>query len=64
MKVDFTEARSHPRLQQEGFSPRQGSAGINFIRTLPVSSPLYRMDHFQNVYTWKEAYHLSADFAH
>jgi len=24
----------------------------------------YRMSQFQNVYTWKGAYHFSADFAH
>jgi hypothetical protein len=53
-------------LEEEGILPKgivlgrdqlyQGSSRIEAI--------YYRMSQFQNVYTWKGAYHFSADFAH
>jgi nitrate/TMAO reductase-like tetraheme cytochrome c subunit len=33
-------------------------------RSSRVEALYYRMYQFQNVYTWKGAYHFSADFAH
>jgi histidinol phosphatase-like enzyme len=32
--------------------------------TSRIEAIYYRMSQFQNVYTWKGAYHFSADFAH
>jgi hypothetical protein len=66
MKVNFTEAEKVIReLQQEGILSKDRVLGRNqlYQDSSRIEALSYRMDHFQNVYTWKGAYHLNADFA-
>jgi ribosomal protein S25 len=53
-------------LEQEGILSRGAVLGKNqlYQESSRIEALYYRMDHFQNVYTWKGAYHFSADFAH
>jgi hydroxylamine dehydrogenase len=53
-------------LQQEGILSSDRVLGRNqlYQESTRIEALYYRMDHFQNVYTWKGAYHFSADFAH
>jgi hydroxylamine dehydrogenase len=53
-------------LEREGIL-KEGSVlgrGQLYQGTSRIESLYYRMSQFQNVYTWKGAYHFSADFAH
>jgi len=53
-------------LEQEGILPKGVVLGRNQLYQGPsrIEAIYYRMSQFQNVYTWKGAYHFSADFAH
>ena len=53
-------------LEQEGLLPKGVTLGRNqlYQGTSRIEAIYYRMSQFQNVYTWKGAYHFSADFAH
>jgi hydroxylamine dehydrogenase len=53
-------------LQQEGILQKDLSLGKGqlYQGTSRIEALYYRMSQFQNVYTWKGAYHFSADFAH
>jgi hydroxylamine dehydrogenase len=53
-------------LQQEEILPKGISLGKGqlYQGTSRIEAIYYRMSQFQNVYTWKGAYHFSADFAH
>ena len=68
------EARSVPTeaekvirdLEADGIIPGGLTMGEGQVyqATSRVESLNYRMLQFHNVYTWKGAYHFSADFAH
>ena len=53
-------------LEQEGILRKGLVLGKNqlYQETSRMEAIYYRMAQFQNVYTWKGAYHFSADFAH
>jgi hydroxylamine dehydrogenase len=53
-------------LEQEGILPKPVVLGRNqfYQESSRIEAIYYRMYQFQNVYTWKGAYHFSADFAH
>jgi hypothetical protein len=53
-------------LEQEGILPRGVVLGKGqlYQESSRIEAIYYRMSQFQNVYTWKGAYHFSADFAH
>jgi hydroxylamine dehydrogenase len=53
-------------LEQEGILPKGVVLGRNqlYQGSSRIEAIYYRMSQFQNVYTWKGAYHFSADFAH
>jgi hydroxylamine dehydrogenase len=53
-------------LEQEGLLPKGSVLGRGqlYQGTSRIEAIYYRMSQFQNVYTWKGAYHFSADFAH
>jgi hydroxylamine dehydrogenase len=53
-------------LEQEGILPKGIVLGKGqlYQGTSRIEAIYYRMSQFQNVYTWKGAYHFSADFAH
>ncbi len=53
-------------LEQEGILPKGVVLGTKqlYQETSRIEALYYRMYQFQNVYTWKGAYHFSADFAH
>ena len=53
-------------LEQEGILSRGVVLGKNqlYQESSRIEAIYYRMSQFQNVYTWKGAYHFSADFAH
>jgi len=53
-------------LEQEGILPKGIVLGKGqlYQGTSRIEAIYYRMFQFQNVYTWKGAYHFSADFAH
>jgi hydroxylamine dehydrogenase len=53
-------------LQQEGILGKDVTLGKDqlYEGTSRIEALYYRMSQFQNVYTWKGAYHFSADFAH
>jgi hydroxylamine dehydrogenase len=53
-------------LEQEGILPKGVVLGRNqlYQESSRIEALYYRMSQFQNVYTWKGAYHFSADFAH
>lgn len=53
-------------LEQEGLLPRGVVLGKDqlYQDTSRIEGLYYRMFRFHNVYTWKGAYHFSADFAH
>jgi hydroxylamine dehydrogenase len=53
-------------LEQEGILPKGVVLGRNqlYQESSRIEAIYYRMSQFQNVYTWKGAYHFSADFAH
>jgi hydroxylamine dehydrogenase len=53
-------------LEQEGILPKGVVLGKGqlYQETSRIEATYYRMSQFQNVYTWKGAYHFSADFAH
>ncbi len=53
-------------LEQEGILPQGVVLGRNqlYQGSSRIEAIYYRMSQFQNVYTWKGAYHFSADFAH
>ena len=53
-------------LEQEGILKKGVVLGRNqlYQGTSKIEAIYYRMSQFQNVYTWKGAYHFSADFAH
>jgi hydroxylamine dehydrogenase len=53
-------------LEQEGILPRGVILGKGqlYQESSRIEAIYYRMSQFQNVYTWKGAYHFSADFAH
>jgi hydroxylamine dehydrogenase len=53
-------------LEEEGILPTGIVLGRNQLYQGPsrIEAIYYRMSQFQNVYTWKGAYHFSADFAH
>jgi hypothetical protein len=53
-------------LEAEGFLPGRAALGQGqlYQGTSRIESLYYRMFQFHNVYTWKGAYHFSADFAH
>jgi hypothetical protein len=66
MKVNFTEAEKVIREpQQEGILSKDRVLGRNqlYQGSSRIEALSYRMDHFQNIYTGKGTYHLSADFA-
>jgi len=53
-------------LGEEGILPKGVVLGKRqlYQETSRIEAIYYRMFQFQNVYTWKGAYHFSADFAH
>jgi len=53
-------------LEQEGILKKGVVLGRDqlYQGTSRIEAIYYRMAQFQNVYTWKGAYHFSADFAH
>ncbi len=53
-------------LEAEGILPRGATLGPGqlYEGTSRIEGLYYRMFQFHNVYTWKGAYHFSADFAH
>ena len=53
-------------LEQEGILPKGIVLGKGqlYQGTSRIEAIYYRMSQFQNVYTWKGAYHFSADFSH
>lgn len=53
-------------LEQEGLLPRGVILGPDqmYQGTSRIEALYYRMFRFHSVYTWKGAYHFSADFAH
>ncbi len=53
-------------LEAEGILPRGVTLGQGqlYQGTSRIEALYYRMFQFHNVYTWKGAYHFSADFAH
>ena len=53
-------------LEEEGILPKGVVLGKRqlYQETSRIEAIYYRMFQFQNVYTWKGAYHFSADFAH
>lgn len=53
-------------LEQEGILPKGVVLGKGqlYQESSRIEVLYYRMSQFQNVYTWKGAYHFSADFAH
>ena len=53
-------------LEQEGILKRDTVLGRNqlYQGTSRIEAIYYRMSQFQNIYTWKGAYHFSADFSH
>lgn len=53
-------------LQQEGILQKDITLGKGqpYQGTSRIEAIYYRMSQFQNVYTWKGAYHFSPDFAH
>jgi hypothetical protein len=53
-------------LEGEGTLPQGVVLGRRqlYEGTSRIEAIYYRMSQFQNVYTWKGAYHFSADFAH
>ena len=53
-------------LEQEGMLAKGVVLGAKqlYQETSRIEALYYRMSQFQNVYTWKGAYHFSADFAH
>lgn len=53
-------------LEQEGILRRGVTLGRNqlYQDTSRIEALYYRMFRYHNVYTWKGAYHFSADFAH
>lgn len=53
-------------LEQEGILPKGVVLGRNqlYQDSSRIEAIYYRMSRFQDVYTWKGAYHFSADFAH
>jgi len=53
-------------LEAEGILPRGVTLGRGqlYQGTSRIEGLYYRMFQFHNVYTWKGAYHFSADFAH
>jgi len=53
-------------LEGEGILPKGKTLGKGqlYQESSRIESLYYRMFHFHNVYTWKGAYHFSADFAH
>jgi len=53
-------------LEQAGILPKGIVLGKGqlYQETSRIEALYYRMYQFQNVYTWKGAYHFSADFAH
>ena len=53
-------------LESEGILPRGVTLGQGqlYQGTSRIEGLYYRMFQFHNVYTWKGAYHFSADFAH
>jgi len=53
-------------LEQEGILP-QGivlGKGQLYQESSRIEAIYYRMSQFQNIYTWKGAFHFSADFSH
>jgi hydroxylamine dehydrogenase len=54
------------QLQQEGLLKKDITLGKSqlYQDTSRIEAIYYRMFQFQNVYTWKGAYHFSADFSH
>ena len=54
------------KVEQEGILPRGAVLGRNqpYQESSRIEALYYRMVQFQNVYTWKGAYHFSADFSH
>jgi hypothetical protein len=66
-KVLLDEAEKIVReLEQEGILPKGVVLGRNqlYQDSSRIEALYYRMSQFQNVYTWKGAYHFSADFSH
>lgn len=53
-------------LEQEGILPRGITLGKDqlYQETSRIEALYYRMFRYHNTYTWKGAYHFSADFAH
>lgn len=53
-------------LEEEGILPKGVVLGKRqlYQEASRIETIYYRMFQFQNVYTWKGAYHFSADFAH
>ena len=53
-------------LEQEGILPPGVELGKHQLHqeTSRIEALYYRMFRFHNIYTWKGAYHFSADFAH
>jgi hydroxylamine dehydrogenase len=53
-------------LEQEGILPQGVELGKDQLHqeTSRIEALYYRMFRFHNIYTWKGAYHFSADFAH
>lgn len=53
-------------LEKDGILPKGVVLGRNqmYQGSSRIEGIYYRMSQFQNVYTWKGAYHFSADFAH
>jgi len=53
-------------LEQDGILPRDVTLGKDqlYQDTSRIEALYYRMFRYHNVYTWKGAYHFSADFAH
>ncbi len=53
-------------LEQDGILPRSVVLGKNqlYQSSSRIEAIYYRMSRFQYVYTWKGAYHFSADFSH
>ncbi len=53
-------------LEKEGILPGGGPLGKGqlYQETSRIENLYYRMFQFHNIYTWKGAYHFSADFSH
>ena len=53
-------------LEQEGILSKDVVLGKGqlYQESSRIEAIYYRMSQFQNIYTWKGAYHFSADFAH